>query len=107
MNMNWDRIEGNWKQFKGAIQRRWGKLTNDELDVIAGNRDRLIGKLQDKYGITKDEAKQQFSEWEQQDFGGNQSFQPGSSRQQGSQQQSQQDMDLDEEQQQRSPHQQQ
>jgi uncharacterized protein YjbJ (UPF0337 family) len=62
--MNWDRIEGNWKVFKGKIKEQWGKLTDDELDVIAGKRDQLIGRLQKTYGITKDEAERQVSEWE-------------------------------------------
>jgi uncharacterized protein YjbJ (UPF0337 family) len=62
--MNWDRIEGNWKVFKGKIKEQWGKLTDDELDVIAGKRDQLIGWLQKTYGITKDEAERQVSEWE-------------------------------------------
>ncbi|MDB5923368.1 MAG: CsbD family protein [Betaproteobacteria bacterium] len=62
--MNWDRIEGNWKVFKGKIKEQWGKLTDDELDVIAGKRDQLIGRLQKAYGITKDEAERQVSEWE-------------------------------------------
>lgn len=54
--MNWDRIEGNWKQLTGRVQARWGKLTNDDLDVIAGRRDELGGKIQERYGIAKDEA---------------------------------------------------
>ncbi len=62
--MNWDRIEGNWKQFKGDIKQRWGKLTDDELDVIAGNRDKLAGKIQESYGLTKDAAEKQVKEWE-------------------------------------------
>ena len=52
--MNWDRIEGNWKQFKGNAKRQWGKLTDDQLDVIAGKRDYLSGKIQEAYGITKE-----------------------------------------------------
>jgi uncharacterized protein YjbJ (UPF0337 family) len=59
--MNWDRIEGNWKQFKGKVKERWGKLTDDELDVIAGKRDQLSGKLQKAYGISKEEAEQQIA----------------------------------------------
>jgi uncharacterized protein YjbJ (UPF0337 family) len=62
--MNWDRIEGNWKQFKGKWKEQWGKLTDDQLDVIAGKRDVLIGKVQEAYGISKDEAERQVAEWE-------------------------------------------
>ena len=57
--MNWDRIEGNWKQFKGNAKQQWGKLTDDQLDVIAGKRDQLVGKIQEQYGIGKDEAEKQ------------------------------------------------
>ena len=57
--MNWDRIEGNWKQVKGKIKENWGKLTDDDIDVIAGKRDQLIGKIQKQYGISKDEAEKQ------------------------------------------------
>jgi uncharacterized protein YjbJ (UPF0337 family) len=62
--MNWDRIEGNWKQLKGNVKEQWGKLTDDNLDVIAGKRDQLTGKIQETYGITKDEAEKQISEWQ-------------------------------------------
>lgn len=62
--MNWDVIEGNWKQVKGSIKRQWGKLTDDHLDVIAGNRDKLAGKIQESYGIGKDEAERQLKDWE-------------------------------------------
>jgi uncharacterized protein YjbJ (UPF0337 family) len=57
--MNWDRIEGNWKQFKGKAKEQWGKLTDDQLDVIAGRQDQLVGKVQESYGIGKDEAERQ------------------------------------------------
>ena len=57
--MNWDRIEGNWKQFKGRAKEQWGKLTDDDIDVIAGKRDQLVGKIQEQYGISKDEAEKQ------------------------------------------------
>jgi uncharacterized protein YjbJ (UPF0337 family) len=70
--MNWDRIEGNWKQFKGNALQQWGKLTGDQLDVIAGKRDLLLGKIQETYGITKDASEAQLAEWEKrmQDIGG-------------------------------------
>jgi uncharacterized protein YjbJ (UPF0337 family) len=62
--MNWDRIEGNWKQVKGKVKTQWGKLTDDDFDVIAGRRDELAGKIQERYGIAKDDAERQVSEWE-------------------------------------------
>src|SRR5688572_16380102 len=54
--MNWDRIEGNWKKLKGKVKEQWGELTDDDLDVIAGKKDQLSGRLQETYGIGKDEA---------------------------------------------------
>jgi uncharacterized protein YjbJ (UPF0337 family) len=62
--MNWDRIEGNWKQFKGKAKERWGRLTDDELDIIAGRRDQLLGTLQEQFGIGKDEAEAQVRDFE-------------------------------------------
>jgi len=62
--MNWQRIEGNWKQIKGKVVEQWGKLTDDDLDVIAGRREHLAGKLQERYGIAKDEAERQLKDWE-------------------------------------------
>lgn len=62
--MNWDRIEGNWKQAKGKVKEQWGKLTDSDLDNIAGKRDQLVGKIQNSYGIGKDEAEKQLSDWE-------------------------------------------
>lgn len=62
--MNWDRVEGNWKQLKGKVQQQWGKLTDDSFDVINGQREVLAGKLQESYGITKDEAERQIKDWE-------------------------------------------
>ena len=61
--MNWDRVEGNWKQVKGAVKEKWGKLTDDDLDVAAGKREQLAGKIQNRYGIAKDEAEKQLDEW--------------------------------------------
>ncbi|NDP43392.1 MAG: CsbD family protein [Aromatoleum sp.] len=62
--MNWDRVEGNWKQFKGNVKEQWGKLTNDQIDVIAGKRDQLAGKIQEAYGVSKDEAEKQIKQFE-------------------------------------------
>lgn len=62
--MNWDRVEGNWKQFKGKVREQWGKLTDDDLDEIEGKREQLLGHLQDAYGISKDEADKRVREWE-------------------------------------------
>jgi uncharacterized protein YjbJ (UPF0337 family) len=59
--MNWDVIEGNWTQYKGHVKAQWGKLTNDHLDVIAGKRDQLAGKIQESYGIGQDEADMQIN----------------------------------------------
>jgi uncharacterized protein YjbJ (UPF0337 family) len=61
--MNWDRIEGNWKQFRGQVQQQWGKLTNDDLDTVEGRRVELVGKIQERYGIAKDEAEKQVDSW--------------------------------------------
>ena len=62
--MNWDRIEGNWKQLKGKAKEQWGKLTDDDLDIIAGKRDQLVGILQRRYGETRDEMERQVREFE-------------------------------------------
>ncbi len=62
--MNEDRIKGNWKQFKGRIKAKWGELTDDDLDVAEGNLDHLVGRLQERYGIAKDEAKERIREFE-------------------------------------------
>jgi len=62
--MNWDRIEGNWKQFRGNAVQQWGKLTGDQLDVIAGKRDLLLGRIQELYGISKEEGEKQLADWE-------------------------------------------
>jgi uncharacterized protein YjbJ (UPF0337 family) len=57
--MNWDQVGGMWKQSKGKFREKWGKLTDDDLEVIAGKRDQLIGHIQERYGIAKDEAEKQ------------------------------------------------
>ena len=61
--MNWDRIEGNWKQVTGKAKVQWGKLTSDDLDIIAGRREQLAGKIQERYGIARDEAEKQVDTW--------------------------------------------
>ncbi len=62
--MNWDTIQGNWKQYTGKVKSQWGKLTDDQLTVIAGNRDQLAGKIQEAYGVSKDEAEEQIKRFE-------------------------------------------
>ncbi len=61
--MNWDQLEGKWKEAKGKIREKWGKLTDDDLDVIRGKRDQLIGRLQQRYGMAKEEAEKQADEF--------------------------------------------
>jgi len=61
--MNTDQMTGKWKQMKGAAKQQWGKLTDDDLEVIAGKRDSLVGKLQERYGMAKDEAQKKADEW--------------------------------------------
>jgi len=63
--MNNDILAGNWKQFKGNMREQWGKLTDDDLDVAAGRRDQVVGKLQERYGIAKDEAERQMKDFEE------------------------------------------
>ena len=73
--MNWDQIQGNWKQFKGKVKSQWGKLTDDQLDQLEGNRDQLVGRIQEQYGISKEQAEKDLRDWaERQDVtprGGN------------------------------------
>lgn len=63
--MNWDIVEGNWKQFKGQVKTQWGKLTDDQLDVIDGKRIELIGRIQEAYGISSDDAEREVSRFEE------------------------------------------
>lgn len=62
----WDKIQGKWKQFKGEVQKRWGKLTNDDLDQVEGQREVLVGKIQERYGIAREEAEKQIDDWSNQ-----------------------------------------
>jgi uncharacterized protein YjbJ (UPF0337 family) len=61
--MDWNRVEGNWKQFKGKFKEKWGKLTDDDLNVIAGHREQLEGKIQERYGIAKDQVRKDVDDW--------------------------------------------
>jgi uncharacterized protein YjbJ (UPF0337 family) len=61
--MNWDQVEGQWKQVKGKIKEKWGKLTDDDLDVMSSNRDKLVGKLQERYGLAKERAQASIDEF--------------------------------------------
>jgi uncharacterized protein YjbJ (UPF0337 family) len=62
--MDWDRIEDNWKQYKGTAKTRWGKLTAEELEVIAGKREQLAGKIREAYGISKATTERQIAQWQ-------------------------------------------
>jgi uncharacterized protein YjbJ (UPF0337 family) len=61
--MNWDQIKGKWTQAKGSAKQQWGKLTDDELTQIEGDKDRLVGKVQEKYGVAREEAERQVNDW--------------------------------------------
>ena len=61
--MNWDQIAGNWKRFKGNVKEKWGKLTDDDLEVIEGKKDQLVGRLQERYGYTKEQAEKELNSW--------------------------------------------
>jgi uncharacterized protein YjbJ (UPF0337 family) len=62
--MNWNQVQGNWKQFTGKVKEKWGELTDDELEQIAGKRDILVGQIQKKYGIAQEEAEKQVKDFE-------------------------------------------
>ena len=61
--MNWDRVEGNWKQFAGKAREKWGKLTDDDWQMVAGKKDQLVGRIQERYGIAKDQAMRDADNW--------------------------------------------
>lgn len=63
--MNEDTLKGKWKQLKGKAKAQWGKLTDDDIDKLEGNTEALIGKVQERYGIARDEAKQQVEQFKQ------------------------------------------
>jgi uncharacterized protein YjbJ (UPF0337 family) len=68
--MNWDTVKGNWKEFKGKVKETWGMLSDDELDVINGRRDQLVGTIQKRYGLARDEAENEVRDFELGEFGG-------------------------------------
>jgi uncharacterized protein YjbJ (UPF0337 family) len=61
--MNWDQVEGKWKQYRGQAKEKWGKLTDDDLDVVDGKRQQIVGKIQERYGISREAAEQQADEF--------------------------------------------
>jgi len=61
--MNWDRVQGNWKQFSGKVKEKWGDLTDDDLTQINGNREQLEGRIQARYGYAKDQVKKEVDDW--------------------------------------------
>jgi len=62
--MNWDQVKGGWKQAKGKMPQQWAKLTDDDLRIIEGKQEELAGRLQQRYGLAKDEAEKQIKEWQ-------------------------------------------
>jgi uncharacterized protein YjbJ (UPF0337 family) len=70
--MNWDQIEGQWKQFTGSAREKWGKLTDDDIQTLTGKKDQLVGKIQERYGMAKEDAEKQADAWShaQQDANG-------------------------------------
>lgn len=61
--MNWDQMEGKWRQAKGTVKQKWGKLTDDDLTFIGGSKDKFVGRLQERYGLSKEQAQNQIDEW--------------------------------------------
>ena len=61
--MNWDQVEGKWKQYKGSVREKWGKLTDSDIEVIRGQRDQLVGRIQERYGIAKEAAQEQVDQF--------------------------------------------
>jgi uncharacterized protein YjbJ (UPF0337 family) len=61
--MDWNRLEGNWKQLSGRAKQQWGKLTDDDIKASAGRRDALVGKVQERYGMSRDDAQKQVDDW--------------------------------------------
>lgn len=88
--MNWDQIEGKWKQFSGKFREKWGKLTDDDWQVIGGKKDQLVGRIQERYGMAKDQAQREVDDFVRampaEDFGAQQTTSdPGKARRAGQQ----------------------
>jgi uncharacterized protein YjbJ (UPF0337 family) len=85
--MNWDQVQGKWKQLKGSVRQEWGNLTDNDYEMIAGSRDKLIGKLQERYGYAKEEAQKRVDDFVRRltDSGHAQTQHPVGSQQRGSQ----------------------
>jgi uncharacterized protein YjbJ (UPF0337 family) len=64
MTMNWEQVRGNWNQVKGEVKKQWGKLTDDDFTKINGERDKLVGRIQERYGYAKDQAEREVRDWE-------------------------------------------
>ena len=63
--MNWDQMEGKWKQMKGGVRKQWAKLTDDDVEYMAGSKDQFVGRLQERYGLAKEDAQKQADQWMQ------------------------------------------
>ncbi len=61
--MEWNQVEGKWREFKGKVRSKWGKLTDDDLEVVAGKKDALLGRLQQRYGMKRDQAEKEVDNW--------------------------------------------
>jgi uncharacterized protein YjbJ (UPF0337 family) len=61
--MNWDQIKGKWHEIKGSVRAKWGELTDDDIEELDGTREKMVGKIQQKYGVAKEEAEKQVDEW--------------------------------------------
>jgi uncharacterized protein YjbJ (UPF0337 family) len=88
--MNWDQVEGKWKQFSGKFREKWGKLTDDDWQVIGGKKDQLVGRVQERYGIAKEQAQREVDDFvcsmPAEDFGTQQTTsEPGKARRAGQQ----------------------
>lgn len=61
--MNWDQVQGKWKELRGDVRTRWGQLTDDDVEQVEGRRDKLVGRLQQRYGLAREDAERQIDDW--------------------------------------------